>query len=201
MGTAPRGDDEMSHWSDILRKCEANAEMIWWAATQPNAETAWRVCTRGDWMLRLLGRKLYRRKTPKHRALVAICCECERLALSHMRPGELLQSLQAIEAAERYARGEAISREDLHAANAANAAYDAYATDATNAAYAAAYSAAAIAVYAASNVAYAGYVAANAANAAYVTSFSTYADYDAARAAARAQCADIVRKHHPKSPR
>jgi len=190
----------MPHWSDALRKCEANAEMIWWAATQPDADTAWRVCTRGDWMLRLLGRKLYRRKTPKHRALVAICCECARISLPHVRPGEM-RPLRAIEAAERYARGEAISRAELR-----RAADDAYAADYASCAYAvkAADSAADYAAYAAASAAnaadyvgYAGYAAVNAANAVY----TGYAAANAATyAAARAQCATIVRRHHQENP-
>ena len=68
-------------------------------------------------MLWLIGRRRCERKTPEHRALAAIACECARLALPHVPPDEM-HPLRAIEAAERYARGEAISREELHAAAA-----------------------------------------------------------------------------------
>ena len=99
----------MTHWSDALRGFGACDDGIEWAATQPDADTAWRTCTRGDWMLWLIGRRCYARETPEHRALAAIACECARLALPHVPPGEM-RPLRAIEAAERYARGEAISR-------------------------------------------------------------------------------------------
>ena len=160
----------MAHWSDALRWLDACEAGIEWAATQPDAETAWRTCTRGDWMMWLIGRRRCERETPEHRALAAIACECARLALPHVPPGEM-RPLRAIEAAERYARGEAISREEL-----LDAAYAA-AGDAATAARAAARAAAWDAAWDAADAA-----------------------ADAARASTRAQCADIVRRHWPTSP-
>ena len=122
----------MEHWSDALRGLGACDDGIEWAATQPDADTAWRSCTRGDWMLWLIGRRRYERETPEHRALVAIACECARLALPHVPPDEM-HPLRAIEAAERYARGELL---DAAAAAAYAYAYAAAAAAAT-AAYAA----------------------------------------------------------------
>ena len=183
----------MEHWSDALRGLGACDDGIEWAATQPDAETAWRTCTRGDWMLWLLGRRHCERETLEHRALVAIACECARLALPHVLPGEM-RPLRAIEAAERYARGEAISHEELRAAARAAAAAAAWAGVAAAAAAAYAYSAAAdaarasVADAAAADADAAAWAAANAAAA------------DAARASTRAQCADIVRRHWPTSP-
>ena len=167
----------MTHWSDALRGLGACDDGIEWAATQPDADTAWRTCTRGDWMMWLIGRRHCERETLEHRALVAIACECARLALPHVLPGEM-RPLRAIEAAERYARGEAISREEL---------LDAAYTDA-DAAYAAA--------------AYASAAAADAARASAArASAAAYAADAAARASTRAQCADIERRHVPQIPR
>ena len=160
----------MPHWSDALRGLGACDDGIEWAATQPDADTAWRTCTRGDWMLWLIGQRRCERETPEHRALAAIACECARLALPHVPPGEM-RPLRAIEAAERYARGEAISREELLADDAATAA-------AADAAYAYAYAAAAAAA-----------------------TDARASAADAAWAATLAQCADIVRRHVPQIPR
>ena len=175
----------MEHWSDALRGLNACAEGIEWAATQPDADTAWRTCTRGDWMLWLIGQRRCERETPEHRALAAIACECARLALPHVPPGEM-HPLRAIEAAERYARGEAISREEL---------LDAAYTDAD-----AAYAAAAYASAAAADAARASAADADAADAA-AYAYAATAAAAAARASTRAQCADIVRRHVPQIPR
>jgi len=169
----------MKHWSDALRGLNACAEGIEWARTQPDAETAWRTCARSDWMLWLLGRQRYERETPEHRMLVSIACDCARLALPYVERGET-RPLRAIEAAERYARGEAISRAELRDAAI-------YASD-----DAAAYAAAAADADAADTYA--------AATATAATANAYAAAADATRASTRAQCADIVRRHCPASP-
>ena len=188
----------MSHWSDALRGLDACSDGIEWAATQPDAETAWRTCTRGDWMLWSLAQGLTR-ETPEHRTLIAACCECARLALPHVRPGEL-RPLRAIEAAERYARGDAISRAELRrAADDATYAADAYAAAADAAAAYAAYAAAA-AAYAYATYAAASYAATANANAAATANANANAAADA-RASTLAQCEDIVRRHMPQMPK
>jgi hypothetical protein len=59
----------MSHWSDALVSLGACRASVEWAKTQPDLETAWATCERGDWMLWLVGKtadtyqkEYYRRK-------------------------------------------------------------------------------------------------------------------------------------------
>jgi hypothetical protein len=209
----------MPHWTDRL-PAGASVDEIEWARTQPDASTAWRECKRGDSLLWLLSMRV-RRATPEHRALVAACCECARLALPYVQHGEL-RPLHAIEVAERYARGEAISYNEMRevtwaairaanaagvdhaAANAARAAASAiYSVDAVYAAYTddvyATACAAAYAVYAAGAAWFAA--KAVAADIVKVVDYARTANaYAVANAATLAKCADIVRKHRPESP-
>lgn len=67
-----------------------------------------------------LGLACRHRGTPRHRALVATCCGLARLALSRVPAGEM-RPLRAIEAAERYARGEDIPCNDILVASHAAA--------------------------------------------------------------------------------
>jgi len=196
----------MPHWTDNL-PAGASVDEIEWMRTQPDAATAWRECKRGDSLLWLLSMRV-RRATPEHRALVAACCECARLALPYVQHGEL-RPRHAIEVAERYARGEAISYNEMRevtwaAIRAANAAgVDHAAASAARASASAIY--AADAVYAAYTddvfaTAYAAAYAIYAAGAAWFAAKAAAITAADAKAATLAQCANIVRRHHPESP-
>ncbi|MDP2730557.1 MAG: hypothetical protein Q8O55_08735 [Dehalococcoidales bacterium] len=127
----------MTHWIDSWGTLNPTPcqESIDWAKTQPDWQTAWNNCERGDWMLHRLARNMGEWGSPAHRKLVLAACQCARLALPYVAEGEK-RPLLAIELAERWAKGEAISREQLR--NAADAAYTSDAAYAAYAAYASA---------------------------------------------------------------
>ena len=198
----------MTHWSDSLSNLDACRTAVDWARTQPDAETAWQVCERADWMLWVAARLANDR-----RVVVAAACACARLSLPHVPEGEL-RPLRAIETAEAWCHGEATIEDVLAAAHsvsdglfAAAAAYEtaAYAADAdaAAAAYAATYSAFcaafSVAAYAAAaDAAAAAYAAADAADAASAAYADADADYaDAARSQVMRECTEIVRKMVP----
>ena len=142
---------------------------------------AWEQCERGDWLLWLAEKRRVDRKL-----LVLAACKCARLALPHVKTGEL-RPLKAIETAEAWSAGTATKAEVRAAAHAAHAA--AYA--ATDAAYA-------YAAYAAAYAAHAAHAATDAAYAyaAYAAAYAAAAHaYCAAEARSRVLkvCADIVR--------
>jgi hypothetical protein len=177
---------------DQLHEMNACLEAVAWAKTQSGPVSAWRSCQRGDWMLWLAG-KLYR-STEDRKRLVLAACECARLSLPYVPQGEM-RPLRAIETAEKWARGEGATINDVR--KAAAAAYAAY--YAADAAYAAAAYAAYYAAYAAYYAADAAYYAADAAT--YTaTSAASDAAYAASYTEALAQCADIVRKHYCAAP-
>ena len=152
-------------------------EAIVWLRTQPDFETAWANCQRGDWMLWLLGRLC--RTIEDRKILVRTACACARLSLQYVPPDEQRPRI-AIETAEAWANrmaGVTIGdvRNAAHAAHAAYAAYVAYVADAASVA----------AVYAS----YASVAAAYAYDAASAASY-------AASQHVLAQCAEIVRKHY-----
>jgi len=167
------------HIDDLLTRLGACSDAVAWARTQPDAETAWDTCDRGDWMLWLAGRLAGEPGSDARRPLVLAACECARLALPYVKEGEL-RPMRAIEAAEDWARGGATTLAQVR--SAAEADYAAYT----------------VAAYAAASAASAAYVAAAAA------ADAAYAAYVAAAAAARSStlnaCADIVRKHYPHPP-
>ena len=125
-----------------LVELNACPEAVDWASTQESPASAWRDCQRGDWMLWLVGRLSGKPGGVKRRRLVLCACECARLALKYVKAGEDRPRL-AIEAAEKWARHEGPTLDDVRAAAA-------YADAAT-----AAYAAAAAAAYAAAAAAYA----------------------------------------------
>jgi hypothetical protein len=166
--------DRIAH----LHPCSDAAK---WLAEQKTPAPAWKDCQRGDWMMWILGKLSGEPGSDARKKLVLCACECARLALPHVKAGEL-RPLKAIETAEAWARGEA-SLDDVREARKAAYAADADADAAAYAAYAAdAAAAAAYAAYAADAAAYAA--------AAY-----------AARSKALATCAEIVRRHYPKPPK
>ena len=166
-------------------------------------------CRRGDWLLWLAAKAGVDRKV-----VTLAACAVARTALKHVPEGEL-RPLQAIEAAEAWARGEpgATLEKVQEAANSAsNAYYAAYAAAhataaaASNAAFAAiaasdaaycasnAYYAANASYYAASYASNTASNASNAAIAAIAASDAAEASYKGAKSRSLAQSAKIVRK-------
>jgi hypothetical protein len=128
------------HWSGALRAVRACDQALAWAATQPDAATAWAVCERADWLLWIASRLATTDEARRRVALAA--CACARTALVHIPAGEDRPRL-CIETIEAWTRGEATADQISAArrgAQDAAAAYAAYAAAA--AAYAAAYAAA-----------------------------------------------------------
>lgn len=181
----------------------------------------WGACNDGVVMLKLLGSVSGSPGSSQRRPLVLAACECARLVLPHVRENEG-RPLAAIEMAERWARGESVTLDQIDAAAAAaNAAADiadpAYTlyTAAVNAAgdvpsllYTAAADAAAKVGGAAANTV----AASNVSPAAEAIRFALNAASDADRAregdnasrrsaeALLHECASIVRRHFPEPP-
>ena len=178
-----------------LEKLGACNEAIKWASTQPDYKTAWQNCERGDWMLWLA-----KALNVDDRKLTLAKYHCVN-QVRHLMEDQ--RSIDALNAALKYANGE-INEDELN--TAATDAADAYiaaatAADAADAAYAAVAAAdayiAAVAAYAASAAADA--VASAAADAADAIE-STHADatdtytYNAARRKSLKHSADICRE-------
>ena len=172
-----------------IKKLGACEEAVLNAYNYKTSQELWDKCERGDWMLWLAGKLCGDSETQSRKALVLAACECARLSLPFVKKGET-RPLQAIETAEKWARGEeGIILEDVRAAaDAADAAAFA-AADAADAAIAAARAAATAHSAAAADaaaIAAAAAADAAAAHAAHV------------RTSVLKQCADIVRKYYPK---
>jgi len=178
-----------------LETLDACREAIEYASTHPDAEAAWAVCTRGDWMLWLAGKLSGPPESDGRRTLVACACECARLSLPifEKRYPDDKRVRNCLDVAERWARGEATIEELRVARRAAYAAADA-AADASAYAATAAYTAA----YAYEDAAAAA--AAATAAAAYAAAYTYAAAYAAAGSRVRAECTNIVRRHYPQPP-
>lgn len=109
----------MSALSEIWH-LRPDGELARWAETQPSLATAWRNCERSDWLLWLLAKRPLDENA--HRKLVLCACEIARTVIKHV-PEDDGRPLAAIDAAERWTRGEA-TLADVRAAS--EAAYDAY---------------------------------------------------------------------------
>ena len=108
----------------LLNACDSGLKYAEQFAT---LQEAWDKCEKGYWMLWLAGRLAGDNQSPSRRKLVLVACECARLALPFVPPGEL-RPLRAIEAAEKWAEGGATLDDVRGAADAAYAA--AYAANA-----------------------------------------------------------------------
>jgi len=173
--------------------------------TTTMTQQEWNICEDGAVMLNALG-QVGEPGSDARRPLVLAACECARLALPHVLPGEDRPRL-AIETAERWAQGEDVTLEQVRVASrdvfraahdaataenatahsAASAAWDAAATAWTAATHASdvAHDAAIDAAYAATHAAAKGNTM-NAPSHAYATVLL--------------QCADIVRRYFPAAP-
>ena len=119
--------DIMEKQISKLRELGACTKAVLWAKDQPDWETAWEVCKRGDWMLWLLGKLSGGPRSKSRKKLVLVACKCARITLKHVSKGEDRPRI-AIETAEAWTRGEATLSQVRSAAYAAYAA--AYAADA-----------------------------------------------------------------------
>ena len=130
---------------DVLVKLNACGDAIGYARSKPDAESAWRDCERGDWLLWIAASLGVDRN-----AVVLAVCDCVEMASFPWPEGDD-RPRRAIETARAWIRGEA-SIDEVRAA--ANAAYAAYAANAANAAANTAANAAAYAAGRAANAAY-----------------------------------------------
>ena len=197
------------HWSNQLVKIEACSEAVSWAKGQPDAQTAWDACRRGDWMLWVIGRTINCDPwSDGRKPLLACSLDCA-LTAKHLWPERQKDKIAgAVKVLRKWINGKATVEEAKQANNdldddayaAAFAAFDAFAADADTdnaaayAAYAAAYS-----------VAFAADAADAAADAAYASSYAAAFAADAAvytADAPLAKCAKIIRKrkHYPNPP-
>jgi hypothetical protein len=174
--------------SETLRTIGACDEAREWADSYTSAKKAWNECERGDWMLWLLGKLSGEPESSKRKKLVLCACECAELALPYTKDKRVKKCIDTTRA---WANGKSTIEEVIEARFAADAATDAAASAA--AAYAA-NAAASAAAYASAAASAAAYAAANASAAA------SAAAYASARTKTLKQCADIVRKHYPKTP-
>lgn len=180
------GKLKINEYIKEIKKLGAPAEAIEAAGKYETAEQLWADCKRGDWMLWLIGKKSGNVGDERRKQLVLISCKCARLSLTYVTCGEP-RPLKAIEALERWSRGDAGATIDDIEAKAFLMAYDAKAC------------ATSFAVYAAANAAFAVYVAANATFAAFATTMvinavAESAAYVVANAVAEAEASTAFHK-------
>ena len=121
----------MDKLNELLESLNACSEATIWASTQPDLQTAWANCQRGDWML-----WLYKRMYPDNlRELTLAKGHCAN-TVRHLMKDE--RSIAAVDAAIAFGEGK-ISADELESAAYAAAAV---AADAADAAYYAAVAAA-----------------------------------------------------------
>lgn len=167
-----------------LYQIEGRSDFVEWLGDRPLSEV-WPTCPNGNWMVRLLGRQSGPADSASRKKLVLIACECARLALPHSAPDDT--PLEAIETAERWARGEAgVSLDDVRLAG-----LDAKA-EALSAGLRSTWA------WVASAAEWAAATAASPKAAEWVAEAWWAKKFD--RNKALAQCADIVRKHCPDAP-
>jgi hypothetical protein len=206
---------------NLLRKISACKEAQEWASQYDTIEEAWAACPRGDWLLWLWAHHCGKSMDDRRRPLVLAAAECARPALPtfEQRHPNDRRPREALDIAEKWGRGEAVTRRDIvdAVASASNAAYDTHALYADYAAADAAYATASAAACASDAAAAeaddaaaarasdaAAYAAAVHASAAYDAAYATHeaatsaiSAYEAARSATLARCANIVRRHMP----
>ena len=123
------------HWTEKLEKIGACQEAVEWAFKQKSLAEAWKNCEKGNWMLWLAGKFSGPSCDQRRRKLVLAACECAKLSLAYVKPGEK-RPAEALKIATAWAMGETVTLDELRvaadaavaaAANAANAIYAAYA--------------------------------------------------------------------------
>lgn len=168
---------------------------VWLELEGKSFQQMWTTCDRGDWLLWFCTHMIGQPGWPTHQQIVLTSCQCARLALRYIKPGQR-RPLTAIEIAEAWAHGKATSDQVQDAGRAANY------IDHDNTAYCAAQAAhsAAWAVYAREDgacfrLAQAASGAASwaARASAYITPAARVARDNVEKATLR-QCADLVRR-------
>jgi len=149
----------------------------------------WDTCERGDWLLWFSAHMIGKKGWPTHQEVILASCQCARLAIKHVTPGEM-RPLTAIETAEAWARGEATLEQVRDAGIAAAHA------EHSDTAYLAAESAAgaAWAVYAREDGCCFRLAQAASDAASHAASASHFAEGLSAKKATLRECADIVRR-------
>jgi len=79
----------------VLRACEDARK---WVANQATYEQAWATCSRGDWMLWLVGKFAGEPWSDGRKPLVLAACECARLALPYTKDKRVLKCIETTEA-------------------------------------------------------------------------------------------------------
>jgi hypothetical protein len=92
---------------------------VWLELDGKNFQQMWTTCERGDWLLWFCTHMIGQPGWPTHQQIVLASCQCARLSLRHIKPSQG-RPLTAIETAEAWARGEAITELVLQAGRAAN---------------------------------------------------------------------------------
>jgi hypothetical protein len=111
----------------LLKSLYACSEAAAWRGKR-DLKTTWAECERGDWMLWLAGRMADKKGWPTHQQLVLAACDCAELSLpifEEKYPNDKRPRV-AIEAARKWAIGDATINEvqsGAAAAYAANAAF------------------------------------------------------------------------------
>ncbi len=168
---------------DRIRHLVPCPEAARWLVSRTEPQAAWDECSRGDWMLWLIGKTITSQPwSDDRKPLLACALDCAEI-VRHLWPAKSANEIGKLVAVLRaWIVGDAATEQAKEASKkfyapnytAAGAAYAAYAAAAT----------------------YAGTYAAYAAD--YVA--CAYADADAARGEKLSECADIVRRHYPAPP-
>ena len=115
--------------NELLTKHHACDDAKEWAATQPDLATAWRRCTRIDWMCWLASR-VTNERTMRH-----LACDFAESAWPYAGDGEaLLQCILTVEIARGFAEGTEVTETRDAAGDAAGDAVRAAAAEAAEAA-------------------------------------------------------------------
>lgn len=174
-----------------------------WARAQPDPDTAWARCRRGDWLLWLLGRLAGPRALGQRRQLVLATSECVRHVLRLVADDAARYRLAlALAVVERWACGDdTVTARDLHAAASAAtcvaAADVAYVVHAVAEAVFAAAETASVYVARPDDTRYAASTAVDAVH--YVASAHGYGRRHGALSSL-SLCARLVRRHFPHPP-
>lgn len=92
---------------------------VWLELEGKDLQQMWATTDRGDWLLWFCTHMIDQPGWPTHQQVVLVSCQCARLALRHIKPGER-RPLDAIETAEAWARGEATLEQVQRAGHAAD---------------------------------------------------------------------------------
>lgn len=92
---------------------------VWLEIEGKDFRQMWATSDRGDWLLWFCTHMIDQPGWPTHQQVVLASCQCARLALRYVKPGER-RPLKAIETAEAWARGQATLEQVQRAGHAAD---------------------------------------------------------------------------------